>query len=285
MFDGIAGEDRYGVILRQLSDQERVREPSHAPPRVRRLVRRLVRVSAPAGHSSFPGDAAYLITGGAGFLGSHLCDRLLSEGHEVIGLDNFVTGNRENIAHLLGNEKFSFRKHDVSNYIFIPGKVDAVMHFASPASPIDYLKIPIQTLKVGSLGIPYFFVLAPGCRNQIAARGVTILLVQGQCETARQLRRRHPKRLGKREKSFDEMLIATAEPTPDFARGTEPLARAIADSDAFSIAGGGDTLAAIAKYGIEKDVGYISTGGGAFLEVLEGKTLPAFEILQKRAAG
>lgn len=98
-----------------------------------------------------------LITGAAGFLGSHLCDCLLSQGHEVIGLDNFITGNRENIAHLLGNEKFSFRKHDVSNYIFISGSVDAVLHFASPASPnpqspSGYFNLPIQTMKAGALG-------------------------------------------------------------------------------------------------------------------------------------
>ncbi len=98
-----------------------------------------------------------LITGAAGFLGSHLCDRLLSEGHEVIGLDNFITGSPDNIAHLMGNEKFSFHKHDVSNYIFIQGKVDAVLHFASPASPnpqspSGYFNLPIQTMKAGALG-------------------------------------------------------------------------------------------------------------------------------------
>jgi len=98
-----------------------------------------------------------LITGAAGFLGSHLCDRLLSEGHQVVGLDNFVTGSRENIAHLMGNEKFSFYRHDVSNYIFVPGKIDAVLHFASPASPnpkspSGYFNLPIQTMKAGALG-------------------------------------------------------------------------------------------------------------------------------------
>lgn len=98
-----------------------------------------------------------LITGAAGFLGSHLCDRLLADGHEVIGLDNFITGNPGNIAHLMGNEKFSFQRHDVSNYIFVAGKVDAVMHFASPASPNPlspsaYFNLPIQTMKAGALG-------------------------------------------------------------------------------------------------------------------------------------
>ena len=98
-----------------------------------------------------------LITGAAGFLGSHLSDRLLADGHEVVGMDNFITGNPGNIAHLMGNEKFSFYKHDVSNYIFLPGKVDAVMHFASPASPnpqspSGYFNLPIQTMKAGALG-------------------------------------------------------------------------------------------------------------------------------------
>jgi dTDP-glucose 4,6-dehydratase len=98
-----------------------------------------------------------LITGAAGFLGSHLCDRLLADGHEVVGLDNFVTGNRDNIAHLIGNEKFTFYRHDVSNYIFVSGKIDAVMHFASPASPnpqspTAYFNLPIQTMKAGALG-------------------------------------------------------------------------------------------------------------------------------------
>jgi dTDP-glucose 4,6-dehydratase len=93
-----------------------------------------------------------LITGGAGFIGSHLCDRFLAEGHEVVCLDNLITGSIENVAHLAGNEKFTFVKHDVTNYIFISGHLDAILHFASPASPVDYLQYPIQTLKVGSLG-------------------------------------------------------------------------------------------------------------------------------------
>ena len=93
-----------------------------------------------------------VITGGAGFLGSHLCDRFLSEGHEVVCLDNLLTGNTDNIAHLLGNQKFRFIHHDVTHYIFIDGPVDYILHFASPASPVDYLRLPIQTLKVGSLG-------------------------------------------------------------------------------------------------------------------------------------
>jgi dTDP-glucose 4,6-dehydratase len=93
-----------------------------------------------------------LITGGAGFLGSHLCDLFLSRGHEVICVDNFLTGSPENIKHLFGRDGFTFIKHDVTNYIYVDGAVDYVLHFASPASPIDYLEKPIQTLKVGSLG-------------------------------------------------------------------------------------------------------------------------------------
>jgi dTDP-glucose 4,6-dehydratase len=93
-----------------------------------------------------------LITGGAGFLGSHLCDRFLAEGHSVIAMDNLITGATENIAHLAGHERFSFIKHDVTNYIFVDGPLDAILHFASPASPVDYLELPIQTLKVGALG-------------------------------------------------------------------------------------------------------------------------------------
>lgn len=93
-----------------------------------------------------------LVTGGAGFLGSHLCDRLLSEGHTVIAMDNLITGSTDNIAHLAGNKNFTFIKHNVTNYIYIKGELDAILHFASPASPVDYLELPIQTLKVGSLG-------------------------------------------------------------------------------------------------------------------------------------
>ncbi|MEM8857344.1 MAG: UDP-glucuronic acid decarboxylase family protein [Chloroflexota bacterium] len=93
-----------------------------------------------------------LITGAAGFLGSHLSDRFLREGYEVVGMDNLLTGNVQNIEHLFGNDKFTFVKHNVSNYIHVSGDLDAVLHFASPASPIDYLEHPIPTMKVGSIG-------------------------------------------------------------------------------------------------------------------------------------
>jgi dTDP-glucose 4,6-dehydratase len=110
-----------------------------------------------------------LITGAAGFLGSHLCDRFLAEGHTVVGMDNFVTGNPDNIAHLAGNGRFSFIRHDVTNYIFLAGEVDYILHFASPASPIDYLKLPIQTLKVGALG-------THNCLGLAKAKGARFLL-------------------------------------------------------------------------------------------------------------
>ncbi len=93
-----------------------------------------------------------LITGAAGFLGSHLADRFLAEGYQVVGMDNFLTGSPDNIAHLIGNPDFEFVKHDVTTFIYLPGELDGVLHFASPASPVDYLQLPIQTLKVGSLG-------------------------------------------------------------------------------------------------------------------------------------
>jgi len=93
-----------------------------------------------------------LITGGAGFLGSHLCDRFIAEGHHVIAMDNLLTGSKENIAHLFSHKHFEFYHHDVSKFVHVPGDLDYILHFASPASPIDYLKMPIQTLKVGSLG-------------------------------------------------------------------------------------------------------------------------------------
>ncbi len=98
-----------------------------------------------------------LISGAAGFLGSHLCDKLLSEGHQVVGMDNFITGNPENLAHLASDQNFSFIRHDVSDFIFVPGKLDAVLHFASPASPnpnspLGYVNLPIQTMKAGALG-------------------------------------------------------------------------------------------------------------------------------------
>jgi dTDP-glucose 4,6-dehydratase len=96
--------------------------------------------------------ARVLITGGAGFIGSHLCERFLADGHDVICMDNFLTGTPDNIAHLFGNERFHFIKQNVTDYIYVPGPVDAILHFASPASPVDYLELPIPTLKVGSLG-------------------------------------------------------------------------------------------------------------------------------------
>ena len=93
-----------------------------------------------------------LVTGAAGFLGSHLCDRFMAEGCYVVGMDNLITGSLQNIEHLFKEERFEFYHHDVSKFVFVPGDIDYILHFASPASPIDYLKIPIQTLKVGSLG-------------------------------------------------------------------------------------------------------------------------------------
>jgi len=110
-----------------------------------------------------------LITGGAGFIGSHLCDYLLKKEYQVICMDSLITGSTDNIAHLAGNEDFVFVKHDVTNYIYIEGKLDYIMHFASPASPIDYMTLPIQTLKVGSIGTHKALGLAK-------TKGATILL-------------------------------------------------------------------------------------------------------------
>jgi dTDP-glucose 4,6-dehydratase len=110
-----------------------------------------------------------LITGAAGFLGSHLCDRFLKEGYEVIGMDNLLTGNIKNIEHLFPLKEFQFYHHDVSKYVHVPGNIDYILHFASPASPIDYLKMPIQTLKVSSLGTHNLLGLAK-------AKGARILV-------------------------------------------------------------------------------------------------------------
>jgi len=112
-----------------------------------------------------------LITGAAGFLGSHLCDRFIAEGFDVVGMDNLITGSMENIEHLMPLENFEFYHHDVSNFVHVSGRLDYILHFASPASPIDYLKIPIQTLKVGSLGTHNLLGLAraKGARMLIAS--------------------------------------------------------------------------------------------------------------------
>jgi dTDP-glucose 4,6-dehydratase len=110
-----------------------------------------------------------LITGAAGFLGSHLCDRFTRDGYHVIGMDNLITGRLKNIEHLFGLEHFEFYHNDVSKFIHVPGKLDYILHFASPASPIDYLKIPIQTLKVGSLGVH-------NCLGLAKAKGARVLI-------------------------------------------------------------------------------------------------------------
>ncbi|XZF16676.1 UDP-glucuronic acid decarboxylase family protein [Chitinophagaceae bacterium MMS25-I14] len=110
-----------------------------------------------------------LITGAAGFLGSHLCDRFLAEGYEVIGMDNLLTGNIKNIEHLFPRKDFTFYHHDITKFVHVPGDIDYILHFASPASPIDYLKMPIQTLKVGALGTHNLLGLAK-------AKGARILV-------------------------------------------------------------------------------------------------------------
>lgn len=112
-------------------------------------------------------DKRVLITGAAGFLGSHLCDRFIKEGDHVIGMDNLITGDLANIEHLFKLENFEFYNHDVSKFVHVPGELDYILHFASPASPIDYLKIPIQTLKVGSLGIHNLLGLARAKKARI----------------------------------------------------------------------------------------------------------------------
>ena len=108
-----------------------------------------------------------LITGAAGFLGSHLCDRFIAEGYRVVGMDNLITGNMDNIEHLFELEQFEFYHHDVSKFVHVPGHLDYILHFASPASPIDYLRIPIQTLKVGSLGTHNLLGLAKSKQARI----------------------------------------------------------------------------------------------------------------------
>src|SRR3954454_18957979 len=103
-----------------------------------------------------------VVTGGAGFLGSHLCERLLADGCEVVALDNFLTGTPANVEHLAGDERFRLLRADITDYVHVPGPVDAILHFASPASPLDYLLLPIETLKVGSIGTLHALGLAKG---------------------------------------------------------------------------------------------------------------------------
>src|ERR1700710_2648835 len=120
-----------------------------------------------------------LITGAAGFLGSHLCDRFIKEDFHVIGMDNLITGDLRNIQHLFKLENFEFYNHDVSTFVFVPGELHYILHFASPASPIDYLKIPIQTLKVGSLGTRHCLGLALSKKA-----GILVARPRGVCEEA-----------------------------------------------------------------------------------------------------
>src|SRR3989339_657093 len=110
-----------------------------------------------------------LITGGAGFIGSHLCDYFIEKGHKVICMDNLITGRMENVSHLMGNDRFTYVNYDVTNFIYVDGPLNAILHFASPASPIDYLELPIQTLKVGALGTHKALGLSK-------AKGATFLL-------------------------------------------------------------------------------------------------------------
>ncbi|MGH7792253.1 MAG: UDP-glucuronic acid decarboxylase family protein [Thermodesulfobacteriota bacterium] len=126
-------------------------------------------------YTNLNGPLRIVITGGAGFLGSHICNRLIEMGQEVICIDNLITGNPGNIAHLIGNRRFKFINYDVTNFIHIDGQVDAVLHFASPASPIDYLELPIQTLKVGALGTHKTLGLAKakGARYLLASTSET----------------------------------------------------------------------------------------------------------------
>ena len=128
-----------------------------------------------------------LITGGAGFLGSHLCDRMIAEGHDVVCFDNLLTGSPDNIAHLIGSPRFRLVEHDVTDYVYVDGPVDYVLHFASPASPIDYLRYPIQTLKVGAMGTHKALGLAKakGARFLLASTSETYgdPLVHPQPET------------------------------------------------------------------------------------------------------
>ncbi len=142
-----------------------------------------------------------VVTGGAGFLGSHLTDRLLAEGHRVIAIDNLITGNTANIGHLAGNENFRFIKHNVSNFIFLPEeKIDYVFHFASPASPIDYLELPIPTLKVGALGTHNTLGLAKD-KKALVHSGIDLGVLRrsaGASAKGRLLGQRQPDRAARR---------------------------------------------------------------------------------------
>lgn len=188
-----------------------------------------------------------LITGGAGFLGSHLSDRFINEGYQVIVMDNLITGNSDNISHLFGNKNFQFIQHDVTNFIHVEGDLDYILHFASPASPIDYLEMPIQTLKVGSLGTHKALGLAK-------AKGATFVLASTSEVYGDPLE--HPQK---------EDYWGNVNPIGD--RGVYDEAKRFAEAM---------TMAYHRFHGVDTRIVRIFNTYGARMRINDGRALPAF---------